>query len=70
MCCSKVEPAVGSIVHNTPQPLTMAAAIALPDGSISASSLRGEGARGRLVVEYKSGVRDLFALPIQPRADQ
>lgn len=70
MCCSKIEPVVGSIDHNTPHRLKMAAAIALPDGSMSASSLRRQVARGRLVVECKSGVCDLFALPVRPRADQ
>ena len=36
---------------DTPLRLGVAAALAFPDGSMTASGLRREGARGRLVIE-------------------
>ena len=44
-----------SIDHDAPIRLTVAAAIAFPDGSMTASGLRREGARGRLVIERIAG---------------
>ncbi|HQS49925.1 MAG TPA: hypothetical protein PK706_26355 [Xanthobacteraceae bacterium] len=43
-------PARGSITDTTPLRLCVAAAIAFPDGSITASSLRRESLKGRLAV--------------------
>src|SRR5690242_21917509 len=43
------------IEPNTPLLLTVAAALAFPDGSMSASGLRREAARGRLVIERIAG---------------
>src|SRR5579862_2617754 len=40
---------------NTPLRLSAAAALAFPDGSMTASGLRREGARGRLVFERIAG---------------
>src|ERR1035437_937759 len=40
---------------NTPLRLRIAAALAFPDGSIAASGLRREAARGRLVIERIAG---------------
>src|SRR6267378_2293982 len=40
---------------DTPLRLSVAAALAFPDGSMTASGLRREGARGRLVVERIAG---------------
>src|SRR5262249_23116547 len=43
------------IGDNQPLRLAVAAALAFPDGSMSASGLRREAARGRLVVERIAG---------------
>jgi hypothetical protein len=43
-------PARGSITDTTPLRLCVAAALAFPDGSITASSLRRESLKGRLAV--------------------
>ena len=43
------------INSDTPLRLTVAAAVAFPDGSMTASGLRRESARGRLVVERIAG---------------
>jgi hypothetical protein len=40
---------------NTPLRLSVAAALAFPDGSMTASGLRREGARGRLAIERVAG---------------
>src|SRR6266849_1922171 len=40
---------------NTPLRLSVAAALAFPDGSMTASGLRREAARGRLVIERVAG---------------
>src|SRR3954471_5847813 len=40
---------------NTPLRLSVVAALAFPDGSMTASGLRREGARGRLVIERVAG---------------
>ena len=47
---SKYPPRV-DIGHDQPLRLAVAAALAFPDGSMTASGLRREAARGRLVVE-------------------
>ena len=43
------------ILADTPIRLSVAAAIAFPDGSMSASGLRRESARGRLIIERIAG---------------
>src|ERR1700683_4424879 len=43
------------IEPTTPLRLSVAAALAFPDGSMTASGLRREGARGRLVIERIAG---------------
>lgn len=48
-------PSRGEITPATPLRLGVAAAIAFPDGSLTASGLRRESARGRLVVERIAG---------------
>jgi hypothetical protein len=45
-------PPKDSINYNTPLRLSIAAAIACPDGSMTASGVRREGTRGRLVIEH------------------
>ena len=44
-----------NLTADTPLRLSVAAALAFPDGSMTASGLRREGARGRLVVERIAG---------------
>lgn len=48
-------PPLDEIGPDTPLRLAVAASLAFPDGSMTASSLRREGARGRLVVERIAG---------------
>lgn len=48
-------PGLNEINPNTPLRLGVAAALAFPDGSMSASGLRREAARGRLVIERIAG---------------
>jgi hypothetical protein len=48
-------PARHEIAPDTPLRLSVAAALAFPDGSMTASGLRRECARGRLVVERIAG---------------
>jgi len=48
-------PARSEIGEDTPLRLAVAAAIAYPDGSMTASGLRREAARGRLVIERTAG---------------
>jgi hypothetical protein len=45
----------GAIKVDTPLRLSVAAALAFPDGSMTASGLRREAARGRLVIERIAG---------------
>src|SRR5947209_19626521 len=47
--------AARQIGPNTPLRLDVAAALAYPDGSMTASGLRREAARGRLVIERTAG---------------
>ncbi|HEY7329498.1 MAG TPA: hypothetical protein VH592_17800 [Gemmataceae bacterium] len=44
-----------SVEPDTPLRLSVAAALAFPDGSMSASGLRREAARGRLIIERIAG---------------
>jgi hypothetical protein len=57
MCCCAVAsiPPPEKITPDTPLRLEIAAALAFPDGSMTASGLRRESARGRLVVERIAG---------------
>jgi hypothetical protein len=48
-------PLLEQVKPNTPLRLSVAAALAFPDGSMTASGLRREGARGRLVIERVAG---------------
>ena len=50
-----VLPPAEQIGPNTPVRLSVAAALAFPDGSITASGLRREGSRGRLQIERIAG---------------
>ena len=51
----KALPNRSEISADTPLRLGVAAAIVFPDGSMTASGLRREAARGRLVVEHIAG---------------
>ena len=44
-----------AIDPDTPLRLSVAAALAFPDGTMTASGLRREGARGRLMIERIAG---------------
>ncbi|MCW2229340.1 hypothetical protein [Bradyrhizobium elkanii] len=44
-----------NIGPNEPLRLSVAAAVAFPDGSMTASGLRRENARGRLIIERIAG---------------
>jgi hypothetical protein len=48
-------PARGEVGDDTPLRLAVAAVLAYPDGSMTASGLRREAARGRLVIERTAG---------------
>ena len=48
-------PARDQIAEDTPLRLNIAAAFAYPDGSMTASGLRRESARGRLLIERTAG---------------
>ena len=48
-------PVRGEVDDDTPLRLAVAAAIAFPDGSMTASGLRRECARGRLIIERIAG---------------
>jgi hypothetical protein len=48
-------PEMHKIQPNTPLRLDIAAALAFPDGSMTASGLRREAAKGRLVIERVAG---------------
>jgi hypothetical protein len=52
---SRHMPARSDIGDDTPLRLAVAAALAYPDGSMTASGLRREAARGRLVIERTAG---------------
>lgn len=54
-------PARDEVRPDAPLRLAIAAALAFPDGSMTASGLRRENARGRLVVERIAG-KDYTAL--------
>ena len=57
MCCCAIAsiPAPDKITPDTPLRLGVAAALAFPDGSMTASGLRREAERGRLVIERVAG---------------
>ena len=56
MCCAVVAmPSPDRVTPDSPLRLSVAAALAFPDGSMSPSGLRREGARGRLVIERIAG---------------
>jgi hypothetical protein len=48
-------PPRSDVSDDTPLRLAVAAAIAYPDGSMTASGLRREAARGRLIIERTAG---------------
>src|SRR5450755_1833506 len=48
-------PPIEAIGPDTPLRLSVAAALAFPDGSMTASGLRRESVRGRLVIERIAG---------------
>jgi hypothetical protein len=51
--------------RETPLRLKVAAALAFPDGSMSASGLRREAARGRLVIERIAGKARIVVIEIE-----
>src|SRR6478736_1622252 len=56
MCCAVAAiPPADQVSPDTPLRLGVAAAIAFPDGSMTAAGLRREAARGRLVIERIAG---------------
>ena len=57
MCCCAIAsiPPPEKITPDTPLRLAVAAALAFPDGSMTASGLRREAERGRLVIERVAG---------------
>jgi hypothetical protein len=56
MCCAVASiPPPDKVTPDTPLRLEIAAALAFPDGSMTASGLRREGARGRLTIERIAG---------------
>src|ERR1700738_865536 len=56
MCCAVASiPSPEQVTPDTPLRLGIAAALAYPDGSMTASGLRREAARGRLVIERTAG---------------
>jgi hypothetical protein len=63
MCCCAIAamPPPEKITPDTPLRLEIAAALAFPDRSMTASGLRREGARGRLTIERIAG-RDYTTL--------
>jgi hypothetical protein len=48
-------PARSEVSDNTPLRLAVAAVLAYPDGTMTASGLRREAARGRLIIERTAG---------------
>jgi hypothetical protein len=56
MCCAVASiPSPEQVTPDTPLRLEIAAALAFPDGSMTAAGLRREAARGRLVIERIAG---------------
>ena len=56
MCCAVASiPSPEQVTPDTPLRLEIAAALAFPDGSMTAAGLRREGARGRLIIERIAG---------------
>jgi hypothetical protein len=56
MCCAIAAiPPPEKVTPDTPLRLEIAAALAFPDGSMTASGLRREGTRGRLTIERIAG---------------
>src|SRR6516162_3209971 len=56
MCCAVASiPPPDKVTPDTPLRLEIAAALAFPDGSMTASGLRRESARGRLTIERIAG---------------
>ena len=56
MCCAVASiPSTEQVTPDTPLRLGIAAALAFPDGSMTAAGLRREGARCRLVIERIAG---------------
>src|SRR5260370_26716398 len=56
MCCAVASiPSPEQVTPDTPLRLEIAATIAFPDGSMTASGLRREAQRGRLVIERIAG---------------
>src|SRR5258707_194995 len=51
----RILPGLDQIADDTPLRLNVAAALAYPDGSMTASGLRREAARGRLAIERTAG---------------
>lgn len=75
----KLSDRLGTVSPTTPLRLSVAAELAFPDGSITASSLRTEASRGRLTVERIAGkyfttlndieeMRNLCRVPQNPHA--
>lgn len=75
-------PERGNIDNDAPLRLSIAASLAFPDGSMTASGLRRENARGRLIIERIAGkdfttlahierMRELCRVEVskQPRSD-
>src|SRR5215831_15675414 len=52
---ARILPPIDQISEDTPLRLNVAAALAYPDGSMTASGLRREAAKGRLVIERTAG---------------
>src|ERR1700730_461633 len=57
MCCCAIAsmPPPEKVTPDTPLRIEIAAALAFPDGSMTAAGLRREGTRGRLVIERIAG---------------
>src|SRR3984893_12317958 len=56
MCCAVASiPSPEQVTPDTPLRLGIAAALAFPDGSMTAAGLRREAARGRLTIERIAG---------------
>jgi hypothetical protein len=57
VCCCAIAsiPPPEKVAPDTPLRLGIAAALAFPDGSMTAAGLRREGARGRLAIERIAG---------------
>jgi hypothetical protein len=63
MCCAVASiPAPEQVTPDTPLRLGVAAALAFPDGSMTAAGLRREAARGRLLIERIAGNQGAAAM--------